>query len=38
MQRIPAASKMVVLKVVKGGDILDQTCQRYGKTQIIKFP
>jgi hypothetical protein len=29
MERIPAANKMVVLKVAKGGDILGQTCQRY---------
>jgi hypothetical protein len=28
-ERIPAANKMVVLKVAKGGDILGQTCQRY---------
>jgi len=29
MERIPAANRMVVLKVAKGGDILGQTCQRY---------
>jgi hypothetical protein len=38
MERISAANKMVVLKVVKEGHILGQTYQRYNKMQIIKVP